>query len=87
MASHRIETDSLGPVEVPTDRYYGAQTARSLHNFKIGGERFPVELIQALAIIKMAAALANSELGLPTNEMLYLPTRADRKSTRLNSSH
>jgi len=76
MSSHRIETDSLGQVEVPSDRYYGAQTARSVHNFKIGGERFPVELIHALAIIKKAAALANCELGLLTKEKMDLLTRA-----------
>ena len=60
----RIETDSMGEIQVPTDKYYGAQTARSLMNFKIGGERFPRELIKALGILKKAAALANKELGI-----------------------
>ena len=60
----RIETDTMGQVEVPQDRYYGAQTARSLMNFKIGGERFPREFIRALGILKKAAAEANQELGL-----------------------
>jgi fumarate hydratase class II len=60
----RKETDSMGEIQVPTDKYYGAQTARSLMNFKIGGERFPRELIKALGILKKAAALTNKELGL-----------------------
>jgi fumarate hydratase class II len=60
----RIETDSMGDIQVPTNKYYGAQTARSLMNFKIGGERFPRELIKALGILKKAAALTNKELGI-----------------------
>jgi fumarate hydratase class II len=60
----RKETDSMGEIQVPTDKYYGAQTVRSLMNFKIGGERFPRELIKALGILKKAAALTNKELGL-----------------------
>jgi fumarate hydratase class II len=60
----RIETDSMGEIQVPADKYYGAQTARSLMNFKIGGERFPRELIKALGILKKAAALTNKELGI-----------------------
>ena len=57
--SIRIEKDSLGPVEVPSDRYYGAQTQRSFENFKIGGERFPREFIRAYGILKKAAATVN----------------------------
>jgi fumarate hydratase, class II len=60
----RIETDSMGDIQVPINKYYGAQTARSLMNFKIGGERFPRELIKALGILKKAAALTNKELGI-----------------------
>jgi fumarate hydratase class II len=60
---YRIETDSMGEIKVPVDKYYGAQTARSLMNFKIGGERFPREIIRALGVLKKAAALANKELG------------------------
>ena len=59
----RIETDSMGDLRVPADRYYGAQTARSLINFKIGGDRFPREVIRALGILKKAAAATNEELG------------------------
>jgi len=59
----RTETDSFGPIEVRADRYWGAQTERSLHNFKIGGERMPPEFIRALGLQKKAAALANMALG------------------------
>lgn len=63
MMEYRIETDTMGQIQVPTDKYYGAQTARSLMNFKIGGDRFPREMIRALGILKKAAALTNKELG------------------------
>ena len=61
--STRTETDSIGSVEVPSDRYYGAQTQRSLDNFKIGGERFQREFIRAYGIIKKAAATVNHRFG------------------------
>jgi len=61
---YRIETDTMGEMQVPADRYYGCQTARSLQNFKIGTERMPRETIRALGILKKAAALVNQELGL-----------------------
>jgi fumarate hydratase class II len=64
MGKTRTETDSMGAVEVPADRYWGAQTQRSLHHFKIGGERFPREMIRALGLVKKAAAIANRDLGL-----------------------
>lgn len=63
-SSTRTETDSFGPIEVQSDRYWGAQTERSLRNFKIGDERVPMPLIRAMAMIKKAAALTNLELGL-----------------------
>ena len=63
MTMMRTETDSFGPLEVPADRYYGAQTARSLINFDIGGERLPAPLIRALGIVKLAAAQTNKDLG------------------------
>ena len=59
----RIEHDTLGPVEVPEDHLWGAQTQRSLNNFRIGTEKMPEELIRALVLIKRAAAQTNSELG------------------------
>lgn len=63
--SIRIEKDTMGPVEVPADKYWGAQTQRSINNFKIGGEknRMPIEIIRAFAILKKAAAFTNAELG------------------------
>jgi fumarate hydratase class II len=59
----RIETDSMGEVQVPADKYWGAQTQRSFENFKIGTEKMPLPLIRALGVQKKAAALANTELG------------------------
>jgi fumarate hydratase, class II len=60
----RVETDTMGEIEVPSDRYYGAQTARSMIHFKIGWERMPREIVEAFGILKKGAALANQELGL-----------------------
>jgi fumarate hydratase class II len=64
----RIEEDSMGEVEVPADRYWGAQTARSLANFKIGDERMPRELIRAFGVLKQAAAKSNADLGVLSRE-------------------
>ena len=60
----RVESDSMGTINVPAEKYYGAQTARSLANFDIGGEKMPTEIIAAFGILKKAAALANFKLGL-----------------------
>ncbi len=60
----RIETDSMGEIEVPADRYYGAQTARSLIHFDIGTETMPREIIRGMGILKKASAIVNAELGL-----------------------
>lgn len=74
----RIETDTMGEIKVPNDRYYGAQTARSLMNFKIGGERFPREMIRALGIVKKAVAQANCQLGvLPCDKAELIVKAAD----------
>jgi fumarate hydratase, class II len=62
-AATRTETDTLGPIEVAADRYWGAQTERSRNNFRIGEERMPRRLIRALALVKRAAAETNRELG------------------------
>jgi len=62
--SMRVESDSMGTINVPSAKYYGAQTARSLANFDIGGEKMPKEIITAFGILKKAAALANHKLGL-----------------------
>ena len=74
--AYRIETDSMGEIEVPEDRYYGAQTARSLVHFRIGGDRFPREIIRALGILKKAAAATNEELGILDSEKAALITQA-----------
>src|SRR5438105_5034067 len=63
MPTTRIETDTFGPIEVPADRYWGAQTERSRRNFRIGEERMPMPLIHALALVKRAAAEVNHGLG------------------------
>ena len=60
----RTETDSFGPIEVDSDRYWGAQTERSRQNFRIGNDRMPMALIRALGLVKLAAAQTNRELGL-----------------------
>ncbi len=73
---YRIETDSMGEIQVPSDKYYGAQTARSLHHFKIGGERMPRELLWAFGILKKAAALVNQQLGLLPAEKCDLIVKA-----------
>ncbi len=62
-ATTRTETDSFGPIEVPAGRYWGAQTQRSLRNFRIGGERMPAPVIHALGVVKQAAAETNMALG------------------------
>ena len=59
----RTETDTFGPIEVPADRYWGAQAQRSLGNFKIGWEKQPASIVRALGIVKRAAAEVNMELG------------------------
>jgi fumarate hydratase class II len=63
MTATRTETDTFGPIDVPSDRYWGAQTQRSLGNFKIGWEKQPKPIIRALGVIKRAAAEANMQLG------------------------
>jgi len=72
----RTETDSMGSIEVPSTAYYGAQTARSLSNFRIGDERMPREVIRALGIVKKAAAQANQQLGLLDANLASLIVRA-----------
>jgi fumarate hydratase class II len=64
MTKTRTETDTFGPIEVPADRYWGAQTQRSTMNFKIGGERMPKPIVRAFGLLKKSAALTNKELGL-----------------------
>src|SRR5439155_523907 len=76
----RMESDSMGSIEVPADKYWGAQTQRSLHHFSIGGptERMPVEVVRAFGILKKACALVNAELGkLPKDKADLIVRAAD----------
>src|SRR5437762_5324902 len=78
MADYRIERDSFGEVRVPADRLWGAQTQRSLENFRISGERMPMELIRALALVKRSCARVNVELKeLPENKARAIIAAAD----------
>jgi len=72
----RTESDSMGKIEVPVDRYYGAQTARSLIHFDIGRDTMPPELIRAFGILKKAAALVNQDLGKLSGDKARLITQA-----------
>ena len=72
----RIESDSMGNIEVPADRYWGAQTQRSLQHFAIGEERMPLAVMHALALIKKAAALTNQQLGNLDGQLAQLITQA-----------
>ncbi|PJZ47208.1 class II fumarate hydratase [Leptospira brenneri] len=72
----RIETDSMGEIEVEASRYWGAQTERSLHHFHIGTDKFPREMIRALGILKKSAALTNKELGILSAEKTDLIVKA-----------
>jgi fumarate hydratase class II len=74
--STRTETDSMGPIEVPADRYWGAQTQRSLHHFSIGTEHMPVEIVRAFGVLKKASAMVNHDLGLLDQERLELISQA-----------
>ncbi|MGO3928889.1 class II fumarate hydratase [Rhodopseudomonas pseudopalustris] len=75
----RSETDSFGPIEVATDRYWGAQTERSRQNFRIGAERMPIGLVHALGIVKLAAAETNRDLGLLDQRRASAIARAARE--------
>jgi fumarate hydratase class II len=77
--SVRIESDTMGTIEVPSDRYWGAQTQRSLHHFEIGTDTMPVALIKAFGILKLASALTNNDLGKLSDEKAALIERAARE--------
>ena len=77
--STRTETDSFGPIDVPADRYWGAQTERSRQNFRIGHDRMPMPIIRALAIVKLAAAETNRDLGLLDQRRAGAIVRAARE--------
>src|SRR5215210_282460 len=74
----RVESDSMGEVEVRSDKYWGAQTERSLHHFNIGFDVMPREMVRALGVLKKAAALVNEELGkLPSEKARLIERAAD----------
>jgi len=75
----RTETDSMGAIEVPADRYWGAQTARSLHHFPIGDDRMPKPLIRAIGVLKEASAQVNADLGKMSPEVSALIVAASRE--------
>src|SRR5215475_6315914 len=83
----RTESDSMGKIQVPVDRYYGAQTARSLIHFDIGKDTMPPELIRAFGVLKKAAALVNQDLGKLAAEKAALISQAADEviSGKLNS--
>src|SRR5438445_1231723 len=78
-SSTRMETDSFGPIPVPADRYWGAQTERARQNFRIGQDRMPTPIIRALGIVKLAAAETNRELGLLDQRRARAIARAARE--------
>ena len=69
---YRIERDSIGEIQVPADKYWAAQTQRSLENFKIGNQKMPTEIIRAFAILKKCAAMTNHELGVLSEQKMRL---------------
>jgi fumarate hydratase class II len=80
----RKETDSMGEIQVPADRYWGAQTQRSLIYFSIGKDLMPIEAVHAMAIIKKAAALANHSLGKLSKQKMQLVVQAADRSSKAN---
>lgn len=76
MSNTRIEKDTMGEMEIPTDKYYGAQSARSLMNFEIGIETFPREFIKAFGVLKKAAAITNNKAGVLSDEKCGLISQA-----------
>jgi fumarate hydratase, class II len=87
MTSSRTETDTFGPIEVETDKYWGAQAQRSLGNFKIGWEKQPAAIVRALGLIKEAAAKANMELGIldPAIGNIIVKAAQEVSSGKLNA--
>jgi len=76
MSKIRVESDSMGDINVPADKYWGAQTARSLHHFNIGHDLMPIEVVHAFGILKKAAAITNQELGKLSQEKSELIQQA-----------
>ncbi|MEO0347973.1 MAG: class II fumarate hydratase [Pseudomonadota bacterium] len=78
MPNTRSESDSMGKINIQTDRYWGAQTERSLNNFKIGNETMPIELVHAMALVKQAASEVNGELGVIDKKIAKAISKAAR---------
>ena len=78
----RVESDSMGKIEVRADAYWGAQTERSLHHFNIGHDRMPPEMIRALGILEKSCALVNEKLGKLSSPMNPAHPLCPAKSTR-----
>src|SRR5437868_481678 len=88
MSKTRIETDSMGEISVPANKYWGAQTERSLHHFDIGHDIMPRELMHAFGILKKAAALTNLELGkLPEDKAKLIVQAAEEVSSSKLDDH
>ncbi len=88
MSTSRIESDSMGEIPVPADKYWGAQTERSLHHFNIGHDIMPIEVTHAFGILKKAAALTNLELGkLPEDKARLIIQAAEEVSQGTLDSH
>jgi fumarate hydratase class II len=88
MIKTRVESDSMGDIDVPSDKYWGAQTQRSLHHFNIGKDLMPKEVIHAFGILKKAAALTNFDLGkLPKEKAELIIKAADEVSTGMLDDH
>src|SRR5580704_8061523 len=88
MTKTRIESDSMGEIEVPGDTYWGAQTERSLHHFNIGKDIMPREVTHAFGILKKAAALTNQDLGkLSSDKAQLIIKAAEEVSSGLLDNH
>ena len=85
-ANHRLESDSMGKIAVPNDRYYGAQTARSLIHFDIGHDRIPLEVIHTFATLKKACALVNQTSANSSPKSPNSSSRPPTKSPRASST-
>ena len=84
MTEFRIERDTMGEIKVPADKLWGAQTQRSLQNFRIGTEKMPLEIIRAFGILKKAAARTNNKLGRLDDARLQAIEEVCRKFARAN---
>jgi fumarate hydratase class II len=88
MTTTRVETDSFGPLDVPSDKYWGAQTQRSLINFPIGWEKQPIAIVRALGVIKQGCAMANTALGkLPADKGEAIQAAASEVANGLLDDH